>query len=541
MTDFKQRLCPERPSELGITIDGDTWWEGQRQTIDMIVSGFWQHKFVFAQIPTGGGKTIVATAVQRIMEADALSLTHTIQLQEQYQRTMPWAVIAKGKRNYECGRDESDEMMAMVKKMNAQECATLGGCQQGNGCDYGDALREAAACPQVVMNYAYALRILQSEMIGTEQNPFRRRLLICDEGHLVEGAVVQASAISLWRGPCDDAQLDAWPDGSSPYLWIAWATDNTDTARNYLTNAREILGKAEGTEDKVAAHKLVDRAKTLMDSIGTLRRLDAIDWVINPGERETTIRPLWASAVAEKRLWMHFERVLIMSGTMPPAEILCGELGIPKVQAYVLDVPSTFPKENRPIYYWPILKVNRNTEPEEWGMIAAALLHIAEMPRLAKAKAIIHTGSYKVVNALLPHLCHDPRFLYMTSGRNKDEVIRMLGDTSIDTGLFVLSPSLTTGVDIPTLTWQAVVKVPFGNLGDPVTRARREYKLPEDDKFGKKVYDEEAMNTVVQAAGRAVRSPTDSGVTYILDENFWPLYRHTHSPAFFTEALQWLK
>ncbi len=538
---MNQRTCPARPSELGITIAGDSWWEGQRETIDLIVQGFWQHKFVFAQIPTGGGKTIVATAVQRIMDAQALSLTHTIQLQEQYQRTMPWAVIAKGRRNYPCDRDDDDELVQMLGKMNADQCATMGGCINGDGCGYGDALREAAACPQVVMNYAYALRILQANLIGSEENPFRRRLLICDEGHLVEGAVVGAAAISLWRGPCNDAGLTAWPDDTNPYLWIAWATDNTAAALLYLQGAREALKAERDTEAKLECHKLVDRAAILVSNLGTLRRLDATDWIISPGDVETEIRPLWAAAVAQTRLWMHFERVLIMSGTMPPAEILCGQLDIPKEQAYVIDVSSTFPKENRPIYYWPVIKVNRNTDEGGWNLMASALLHIAEMPRLAKAKAIIHTASYKVVKELLPHLCHDSRFLYMTSGRNKAEVLRMLADPRIDTGLFILSPSLTTGVDIPALTWQAVVKVPFGNLGDPVTRARREYQSPTDDKFGKKVYDEEAIMTVVQAAGRAVRSPTDSGVTYILDENFWGLYVRTHSPEFFSEALQWLK
>lgn len=536
-----QRTCPEHPSDLGITIDGDTWWKGQRETIDLIVQGFWQHKYVLAEIPTGGGKTIVATAVQRIMEADALSLVHTIQLQEQYQRTMPWAAIAKGKRNYACGRESDDALSQLLGKMNAAECQTYGGCQRGDGCDYGEALRDAAATPQAVANYAYALRILQSPYLGNEPNPFRRRLLICDEGHLVEGAVVGAAAISLWRGPCDDADLDDWPTTGDTYLWIAWATDNTDRARNHLTRARDDLEMTMSDTERVDAHKGIDKAETLVANIGTLRRLDATDWIISPGNKETTIRPLWASAVAGKRLWDYFERVLIMSGTMPPAEILCGELGIPTEQAYVIDTPSTFPKENRPIYYWPVMKVSRNTEPEEWAMMASALLHIAEMPRLAKAKAIIHTGSYAIVKALQSHLHHDSRFLFHTRAKDKDYLINTLMNDQRVGGTFVLSPSLTTGVDIPQLTWQAIVKVPFGNLGDPVTRARREYQLPDDPKFGKKVYDQEALDSIVQACGRAVRSPTDSGVTYVLDENFWPLYRRGHTPGFFQEALQWLK
>ena len=55
------------------------------------------------------------------------------------------------------------------------------------------------------------------------------------------------------------------------------------------------------------------------------------------------------------------------------------------------------------------------------------------------------------------------------------------------------------------------------------------------------MYDEDAMNLVVPAAGRAVRTPTDTGVTYVLDANFYPLYKRTYAPLYFKEAFHWLK
>ena len=45
----------------------------------------------------------------------------------------------------------------------------------------------------------------------------------------------------------------------------------------------------------------------------------------------------------------------------------------------------------------------------------------------------------------------------------------------------------------------------------------------------------------MQACGRAVRTPDDKGVNYILDANFWGLFKRTHTPQFFKEAVKWLK
>ena len=74
-----------------------------------------------------------------------------------------------------------------------------------------------------------------------------------------------------------------------------------------------------------------------------------------------------------------------------------------------------------------------------------------------------------------------------------------------------------------------------------VTAARRAYKPDWNPKFGQQVYDADALNTVVQATGRAVRTPTDQGVTYVLDGNFWSLYARAYSPQSFKETVRWLK
>lgn len=535
-------VCPTRPSGLGIAIAGDTWWPGQRETIDQIVAAFWMHKFVLASIPTGGGKTIVATAIQRLLGGTALYLAHTIQLQRQAQDTMPWAVLATGRDNYPCGRSEVDPLMALFGSMTAQDCEAYGGCvkKDERSCAYYQMLDKAAYSPQVIMNYAYALRILQAPIVDKAPNPFRRTFLIADEGHLAEDAIVEATSIGLWRGSCDDAGLPPWPQSHDPYMWIAWATDAEGQAREWHAAAQDAL--AEAIDNPTAlkrAYSWERRARKLRETINELRRLDPTDWAVSPGVKETKLRPIWAWSVANNRLWRYFDRVLIMSATLGDPKTLMTKLAIPFDQAIHIDVPSTFPIQNRPIFYFPAAKVNRNTDSDEWALIASAIQHIANMPRLANEKAIVHTASYKVVNALRPHLQHDGRFVFQTTGNDKEMLIDLLKTS--EEPVIVVSPSLGTGVDIRALRWQAIVKVPFGDLGDPITRLRRDYTRDDDRYFGKRNYDEEAMNNVVQAAGRVVRAPDDWGVTYVLDANFWGLYKRAYSPLFFREAIKWLK
>jgi len=540
--------CPNRPSELGIvTVDGnDTWWPGQQETVDNIVEGLWEHKFVLANIPTGGGKTIVSTAVQRLLGLDALALTATIQLQEQYQETMPWAKLATGKRNHQCGRSADDPLVKLFGYMNADDCEEYGGGCLGDielTCGYQNMIEGVAGAQEVIANYAYAIRILSANSLKKlGYNPFRRPFLICDEGHLVEDAVVEAVSLSLWRRPCDEAGLREWPESSDIWQWIAWASDNRNKAREWLEESRTAYrtavdgGSGEALRSAAQWNK---RARALYDTIGRIRTLKPDEWAVSPGSAETKLRPLWAWSIIDNRLWQYSESVLVMSATLGDPENLMAKLAIDPKDAVYLDVPSTFPVQNRPIFYWPVAAISRNSDQDDWKTLASAIEHIANTGVLKEKKGLIHTASYNIVENLRPLLQGNPRYVFHSKPNQKEDMIYALRNES--NPIICLSPSMTTGVDIKEIGFQIIVKVPFGNLGDPITRMRREYKRADDPYFGRRNYDVEAANTVVQACGRAVRSPTDVGVTYILDQNWWPLYKRTYHAEWFKEAVKWLR
>ena len=167
---------PPTPADLNLPADKyPDWRPGQRQTIEDVLQAFDEYKYVLLNAPWGSGKTIIATAVQRLMDVRSVNLTHTIQLQTQYLETMDWASVVTGRRNHAC---ELDQLKAVNATANEAPCKEGAKCEyiRPDGCSYYRALYAAADNPQAVLNYAYATRILQSGGVlrGQHGNPFRR-------------------------------------------------------------------------------------------------------------------------------------------------------------------------------------------------------------------------------------------------------------------------------------------------------------------------------------------------------------------------------
>ena len=98
----------------------------------------------------------------------------------------------------------------------------------------------------------------------------------------------------------------------------------------------------------------------------------------------------------------------------------------------------------------------------------------------------------------------------------------------------LVSPSLTTGWDLPAedCEYAIIGKIPFPDTRSPITRARTE----EDEDYGPYT----AMQIIVQASGRGMRSAEDQCEVFILDENwrwFWPKYK-TFAPKWFAESVR---
>lgn len=544
---------PPTPADLDLPFD--SWRPGQRQTVEDILTAFDEYKYVLLNAPWGSGKTIIASAVQRLMDVRAVNLTHTIQLQHQYVETMPWAGVVTGRRNHPC---ELDQLKAVNATADEAPCKEGAKCDyiRPDGCSYYRTLYAAADNPQAVLNYAYATRILQSGGVlrGQSGNPFRRYLLVCDEGDLAERAIIDAVTIRLdrWLAKAFDAPVR----GGAPEF-VQWAREIMDRIAMWFgplkhdalceAHALPLCEECDHRPSRDITQKY-RRSAAFVTGVGSLRAIaSADDWIVSQNERGISIRPIWGWTVAQSTLFRHFDKALIMSATLGDPKALAKKLDLPSGEWVSIDVPCTFPVENRPAFYWPVIKVSRKSTAEDFDRLAAAINWIAEQDGLQNRKGIIHTGSFRIAQELFSRLAQQsnryiPHIVTRTTTdgqRIKDQIIHQL--KTDDCPIIALSPSLATGVDIPyEIGFQVIAKVPYGDLGDPVVRARKDY-MAAGVPFGRQNYDGEAINTVVQAYGRAVRAPDDKGVTFILDGNFWPLYKRTYTPGYFSEALKWLR
>ncbi len=524
---------PSKPSDLGlVTQDGkDEWRELQQYAIGAITEAFKTKKFVMTNMPTGSGKTIVGAAVARMLDLPSLSLTHTIQLQEQYRNTLPWAGLMTGRSNHLCD--------LYPKSLGVTAANAVSACKKCphrhiEGCSYYRMFYTTRNEDEIILNYAYATRILQSEA------GFSRKLLICDEADLAEGALVQSTQLlfspSLWQ----QLKVDAPPMKSKDFVeWFEWAQDVTDALFIPKKLAVDACDTEHPKTSAVAQLNRIEKALGLLSEL--IWTVQPETWTfahgLNQIEPEIIIRPIWGMTVAESRLWKHGELVLLMSATLGDPEILATKLGIKEEDYAYIDFPSTFPVENRINYYWPVVKLNKDSDDADWDTLASAVEFVGS--HHLGQKGLIHCGSYKIGKELYKRLGEgSSRYLLQTPDDRMAHLERFIES---DEPLVMITPSFSTGLDLPyTIGWQVIAKMPFGNLGDEVVRLRRD-TIINGKQFGRKNYDAEAINTVIQACGRAVRAPDDKGTTYILDGNFWNLKKRTFIPQYFKESIRWLE
>ncbi|GAJ23146.1 unnamed protein product, partial [marine sediment metagenome] len=84
-----------------------------------------------------------------------------------------------------------------------------------------------------------------------------------------------------------------------------------------------------------------------------LREVTATKWVFLPGDDHWVFKPVFVSRYADRLLWRHGKRFILMSATIISPDEMARSLNIPRDEIEFIDLPSTFPPERRPIYYQP--------------------------------------------------------------------------------------------------------------------------------------------------------------------------------------------
>jgi Rad3-related DNA helicase len=232
-------------------------------------------------------------------------------------------------------------------------------------------------------------------------------------------------------------------------------------------------------------------------------------------------------------VWKRGEYYLISSATILDPEEYVELNGLTQLldrdEIEILEAPSTFPPENRPIIDATIGPLTQQQWDNNMPLAVAA---VEEILRKEKGNIAIHSHSYRHQRALVSNLPPDLKQRLIVHSRDDRE--EKLQEWMRSRGKVFVSVAFNEGQDwkYSICNAQVLLKVPFPDLGDRRVKRRLELGY-------RRWYQNQAMLEVIQAYGRAVRAEDDTARFYVVDGSFLQLLRSTWEciPDWFKEAL----
>lgn len=462
---------------------------------------------VYIDAPTGSGKSVIGVLIASLIStypsgARIAIATLDHQLQKQYE-AVPGIGSITGRANWPCLTDPvmADKAPCATGKLNA---AT--DCPMYSQCPYYMQKAQGLSKPALVSNYAYLLRLRQSIYLDT---------IIGDEGHDAEKIIREFSAVTLplplkqrihpmGLPPVTDAK--AWQDLIS--LWIS----QTFAAINKLDE----VDPATDTELDL----LTTQKKSLREHLNLLhgahRLFHAEDYLaVRQGEN------LWVSPLVGNM--SDYNEAVFMSATLVRPDEVDPE------SCLLIELPSTFPADQRPVISTRSCKLSREAPETEYRALARAVDSL--LLKHNHEKGVVHSVSYELADTI-KSMSNYPSLIITHGPGGRDAALEEF--RKAPTGRVLISPAVATGVDLPydLCRWQAIAKVPFQNLGDNLAKARLA-KYPHLGTL-------DTARAIVQMTGRGMRAEDDSCATYVLDSNFEWFYKANKDlfPAWFREAVR---
>ncbi len=515
---------------------------GTEEALTAIQEAFSRGKrFVIVSAPTGSGKSGIGVAFAR--KYGAIICTPTKILQNQYSSTEEFTFEYPifGKSNYFCGIPAfksatvdasiccSDELASASSSKTPFSAALSSAkgkgaakrlkvlCSEHMICPYYSKIDRIKKNPGAIINYDLFFNI---KSMPSLQRLHRERdlgtSLVFDEAHqLIE------KISSHFGHELTNTQAIRVLGGEA-------ARSKGEPVKDWLHRQINMAVTLLQVEDEDA--KVISRLNSFMRKLQFLVDVDVFDDIkfhIDDQGDVVNIRPL-DFRMLKQLVFDPFDKILMMTATLPAnfTEIL----GITPEEVEIVTIPSTFPKENRPVIFpTDIENVNYKTQFAEDSEQIILLNKI--MTLHSNDKGLIHCANYKMLSQLKSIFYRNPRFLWVERDMDKDKILELHSSSPKPT--ILVSPSMMEGVDLKDdfARFQVMMKVPYPALDEYTKRM---------DEIFPTWYQNKVVTSIVQAYGRAVRSETDHARFYILDGSFGMLVSRYKKiiPSYFTEALK---
>jgi Rad3-related DNA helicase len=511
---------------------------GQKEAIEFCLSSKKLISVLCA--PTGSGKSLIGMCLAANF-SKPVYLCSSRQLQNQLTYDFPEADIMWGRRNFTCN---------LIPIRNASQCIhspkdyfcphknkKLIEAGEYDECHYEVQKNKVLYSPFPILNYHYF--ITEANYVGRFSN---REFIICDEADTLENILASFIDLTFPRGVLNRLKLKPPKRKTSTSLtgvesWVSWAEETGEKIDEYVDS---LFNKTKNLHPKSEPYlkisKVIERYKQLKSKLELFISNVDNTWIFEEkkdqyGEiKAYEFKPTWLTPTLTKKfLFSHAPKFVFMSATFPPTQILAKIFGLSMDDIDWLELPSSFPVENRQVILKPSGDLSYKNFDNDVKGVLDAIKEILEIHETDKG--LVHSVSYKLTEHIMS--INNPR-LITHNADNKLEVLDEFIKT--DDPMVFVSPSSTRGLDLPDDSCRFVIiaKAPYLSLADKLTKSR-----VYSSNVGQHWYASDAAQEIVQSTGRAVRSPDDWAVTYVLDNQAYQRIIHSQGlfPRYYLDAV----
>ena len=502
-------------------------------------------KYIMIDAPVGSGKSIYAVMFMdwfkkeydRTAQFDIL--TNSKILQEQYTNEFDFMQSLWGKNSYHCEKYDTDCGIGM-EWCNIQNT-------QCDECPYQLAKARFEMSDVALTNYHLFLTYMVYMPMAWKRSS---NVLIIDESHQFEEILADFISTKINKsilkrnGFNDEEIIKALNVFGNDSLNLTDIQFITIIKEDFLPIVKSVMNRllSEANERNLQSAKYLQSLKNnflkwdlLYEEYNKMSNnwiveIEKIekrnnDGIITDQYIEYSAQPVWSYPYLMEKVWNRYDYIIFMSGTILDKNLFSKINGIDNNLADYISIPSIFPVENRPIYYfYNTGKQSYKTKHIVWPKQKIILEKILKKHK--NSKGIIHTGNYEIQGWIQNQL-NDHRLLCHNS-ENRSDTLQQHFNTNNPTVL--VSPSMITGLDLndDLSRHQTIIKIPYPNLGSKKIKKRLD-TIPE-------WYTWKTVCDIIQGYGRSIRSKDDKASTYIIDSCFSDVLKWGNK-----YMLQWVK
>lgn len=368
---------------------------------------------------------------------------------------------------------------------------------------------------------------------GTNYRLGKFDAIILDEAHTAHEILVKQLAVEFSDKRLQTAKIQmSLPEMASIARLREWASELSAKLYREIQIATD---NGLSSHESIEQQKLLNiRTRLMQDCRLFIENSTKDEWII-ADQLDTRwtgamyrVQPVWGKRYVAEYLFNSVPQILLCSATISSTTL--DLLGMQSDSYSFTEVVSSFPVERRPFYYFPAGALNHYSSAELKQYIYGDVLGRWLEPRLAN-RGIVHSVSYGRADEIRDALPSSVS-KYLVTHRGQSAIDAIRGLASSPPPYVLCSPSVVAGFDLADdlCRHQAIVKVPWPDMNDPVT-ARRVKQMPSYMAYV-------AAMTVVQMYGRPNRSKDDWSETIIFDSLWSRVIESAWVPQYFREAIR---